>query len=688
MSTDPVRRALPAPARFEMGHALETLERVRRDLVESERRFEPVVASLPERTRASARNLIHYLALRSHDLEAVQRVLAGNGLSSLGRAEAHVLANLDAVLGVLYALLDRAAPLPMDEHRAVGFEEGEGLRRARADALFGPPPEGRSVRIMVTAPAEAASDPALVERLLAGGMDSLRINCAHDAPEAWEAMVANLRRARAALGRPCTVLRDLPGPRVRTGEVEPGPRVVKVRPERDELGRVLRPARVWLTPAESPAAPPGPADAVLPLPAPFVDALAPGGRIRFRDARGSRRRMRVAERADGGAWCALKKTAYVRTGTAMRVRTAAASAEHGRRANVGDLPPVERKIPLAPGDVLLLSRDPAPGRAARPADGGGTAEPARIPVFPPEALAGVLPGAPVWMDDGRIGGVVESADAEGVRVRITQTRAGGGKLGAHKGVNFPGSDLGLPALTADDLRILPFVRAHADLVGYSFARGAADVRRLREELEATSGRRPGIVLKIETTAAFQELPSMLLEAMRFPVAGVMIARGDLAVECGFERLAEVQEEILWMCEAAHVPVIWATQVLESLTHEGMPSRAEVSDAALGERAECVMLNKGPCLAEAVRMLDDILARMRRHQEKKRPLLAHLGVAEYFFAIAPLPNGPTPVEALPAGPPSLDPPSAAPSVDPTPPTSAVVAAPGRRRAPTRASPALP
>ncbi len=65
------------------------------------------------------------------------------------------------------------------------------------------------------------------------------------------------------------------------------------------------------------------------------------------------------------------------------------------------------------------------------------------------------------------------------------------------------------------------------------------------------------------------------------------------MECGYQRLAEVQEEILWICEAAHVPVIWATQVLETLAKKGMPSRSEITDAAMGERAECVMLNKGP-----------------------------------------------------------------------------------------------
>jgi pyruvate kinase len=113
----------------------------------------------------------------------------------------------------------------------------------------------------------------------------------------------------------------------------------------------------------------------------------------------------------------------------------------------------------------------------------------------------------------------------------------------------------------------------------------------------------------------------------------MIARGDLAVECGFERLAEAQEEILWICEAAHIPTIWATQVLENLAKEGIPSRAEITDAAMGHRAECVMLNKGPYVARAVAVLDDILSRMQAHQAKKRAMLRHLRVADVFSASA-------------------------------------------------------
>jgi pyruvate kinase len=161
------------------------------------------------------------------------------------------------------------------------------------------------------------------------------------------------------------------------------------------------------------------------------------------------------------------------------------------------------------------------------------------------------------------------------------------------------------------------------LVGLSFAQEAADVHQLLHTLQERGGKRVGVILKIETMRGFENLPELMLAAMAAPSAGVMIARGDLAVECGYERLAEVQEEILWCSEAAHMPVIWATQVLETLAKSGVPSRAEISDAGMGVRAECVMLNKGPYITEAIRMLDDILRRMAGHQTKKTSLLRAL-----------------------------------------------------------------
>jgi pyruvate kinase len=107
-----------------------------------------------------------------------------------------------------------------------------------------------------------------------------------------------------------------------------------------------------------------------------------------------------------------------------------------------------------------------------------------------------------------------------------------------------------------------------------------DVAELIEELDRLQATETGIILKIENRLAVEALPQILLTAMARPVVAVMVARGDLGVEIGLERMAEIQEEILWICEAAHVPVIWATQVLESLVKRGMPSRAEVTDAAM------------------------------------------------------------------------------------------------------------
>ena len=131
------------------------------------------------------------------------------------------------------------------------------------------------------------------------------------------------------------------------------------------------------------------------------------------------------------------------------------------------------------------------------------------------------------------------------------------------------------------------------------------------------------MLKIERKAAMDRLPDLLLTLLQRPSAALMVARGDLAVEVGFDWLAELQEEILWFGAAAHTPVILATQVLESLAKQGAPTRAEVTDAAWASRAECVMLNKGPFIADALRFLDGLLTRMEVRRERRTPMLRQL-----------------------------------------------------------------
>ena len=173
------------------------------------------LAAVAPSRRASARNLLHYLSVRRHDIRGLQQDLSALGLSSLGVLEPHALASLNAVIGVLEQL-QGAAPGAAPEP-PVDFASGPQRLREHTQALLGAEPQGRFVRIMVTMPSEAATDAQLVHDLLEAGMDVMRINCAHDGPEAWAAMVENLRRAERALGRTCRVDMDLAGPKLRTG---------------------------------------------------------------------------------------------------------------------------------------------------------------------------------------------------------------------------------------------------------------------------------------------------------------------------------------------------------------------------------------------------------------------------------------------------------------------------------------
>jgi pyruvate kinase len=248
----------------------------------------------------------------------------------------------------------------------------------------------------------------------------------------------------------------------------------------------------------------------------------------------------------------------------------------------------------------------------------------------PNVVENLVIGNHIWFDDGKIGGIIEDAFDEYAKVLITKASDKGTKLKKEKGINLPDTQLQLPSLTQEDLSYLPFIVKHADIVGYSFVRNANDVKQLIRALSKLNRMDIGMVLKIENKESFNNLPGLLLTAMKWSNIGVMIARGDLAVELGVERISEVQEQILWVCEAAHVPVIWATQILENLAQKGLASRAEITDASMSVRAECVMLNKGPNIMETIKTLLNILKRMEAHHNKKQGTLRQLSLANEFF----------------------------------------------------------
>lgn len=533
---------------------------------------------------------------------------------------------LNAVLVALHHLAGRKieAQAPSE---CPGFREGRSTLAAHTEALLGPAPEHRAVRIMVTMSAEAADDYSLVRDLVSHGMNCMRINCAHDTPEIWGRMIDHLERARQELGLPCRILMDIAGPKLRTGATEPGPQVVVWHPGRDSFGRVTEPARIWLTSAQPGHPAPAGADAALPVSAQWLDEVKTGERIHFKDARGKRRVLEVVGTGEAGRWAQCSQTAYVTPGTVLLRVDVGNDAR--REAQVGDLPRREQGILLRKGDFLMLTGEPIVGKSASIDSDGRTLSPATISCTLPEVFSTVRAGQKIWFDDGKIGGIVREVEPDTLRIEITEAKPSGNRLGVDKGINLPDTKIELPALTPKDLEDLKFIVRRADLVGMSFVRHERDIVQLQSRLRELGGGHLGIVLKIETRQGFERLPNLMLAAMRQQPVGIMIARGDLAVECGYERLAEVQEEILWICEAAHLPVIWATQVLESLAKKGQASRAEITDAAMGERAECVMLNKGPHIVAAVSALDDILRRMQDHQSKKssrlRPL--HLRATE-------------------------------------------------------------
>jgi pyruvate kinase len=601
------------------------MESLRSEISKTAAAASQVLDGLPPERQASARNLIHYLALRSRDLRAMQDQLSRLGLSSLGRLEPHVLATLDLVLDNLYRLGSQDPPVLNLSDARLNFDSSADLLDRNTDKLLGPQPENRRVHIMVTMPGEAADDYMVVHKLVKNGMNCMRINCSKDSPETWLKMIGHLKNARRALGVECRVLMDLGGPKLRTGPVETREDIIKIRPARASNGQILRPARIWLAEAGGTLSEMDAADANLAVPGTWLEKIRAGDSIRLRDTRGAKRTWRINDVTADGCWAEALKTAYITNGTVLRLH----GANGVHHTTVERIPACETRLEVRENDILILSVTDEPGTPALHDESGIQLNPGRISLPIPEVYRDTRPGDSVHFDDGRISGLVEKTGSDHLQIRITRTHKPVEKLGGDRGINLPDTQLGLPALTDKDLEDLRFATLHADMVGLSFTNCAEDVQALHKHLDTPGLKDLGVVVKIETRRAFINLPSIILEALKFQACGVMIARGDLAVECGFERMAELQEEIMWISESAHVPVIWATQVLENLTRRGYVSRAEVTDAAMGQCAEAVMLNKGPHIVEAVRTLDDILQRMQGHHNKKRSVMRQLELATAF-----------------------------------------------------------
>jgi pyruvate kinase len=585
-----------------------------------EKQYQTEILSVHPVYKKSAQNLIHYLAFRSFEIDLLQDRLREIGLPSLTHIEGHVMESLLSIKTIINHLLGEQK---IEQSTGViTSAKSKKILSKNSKLLFGYKSKKRRARIMVTLPDIAADDPKYARRLLRAGMNSARINCAHDDANAWGKMIEHLNAAKLGLNKGCKVMMDLGGPKLRTGPMIAGPKVIHIKPTRNDLGEVVNPARVWIAPPDIP--PPADLyDAVLPIDENLFLKIKRGSTISFMDSRNKRCKIIVDGKEGAGRWGLCRDSAYITTGTRMEVQRLKKNGQQSQY--VGELMPLEQHLLLKQNDILILKRDPKPGENATHNENGELIKPAFISCTLPDVFEYVKEGEPIFFDDGKIEGLIKEVHPDFLKIKITHAKDLGTKLKADKGINLPDSDLPIGGLTDKDIEDMKFVVSHADAVNFSFVNDPGDVEQLQQCIDELNGD-IGIILKIETKRAFRNLPGIILKAMRNYPVGVMIARGDLAIETGWKNFASIQEEILRICGAAHIPDIWATQVLESMAKKGVPTRAEITDASMAQRAECVMLNKGIYILKAVKLLDRILVKMQRYQKKKETILPKLSEA--------------------------------------------------------------
>jgi pyruvate kinase len=585
-------------------------------------------------------NLLCYLALRMKNIEDLQLRLADDGLSSLGRIETNVLTNIEQVL-------KHFGYSPKSEIYLTKINRKNAQLNIikRSSSLLGRSRKNRTTRIMVTLDQDIAHNPQLLEELLSNGMDIARINLAHGTKKEWKLIIDSIRNAEErmiqrgqSIGRKCRIVMDLSGPKIRIGPMGLASIPLKITVPKDIHGRSIKLVEGFLDSETRYTEKTN----FVGVPASFTIAIARGKemltdlkigeRLSLYDYRGRYRTLLILEKiSHSRVRIGIDKTMYLHDGIILQrekkyvnnstielnnhdnVLHHTNPSEDENKFIIGPIKPQPIKLEVKSGDRLLIYR--------KPIEGGFTSVTStkRIICSMPEVLSKVEVDHRVLIDDGKIGARVKSINDEYVELDITYPSDTTGKIRSDTGLNFPDSQLDISAITSEDIENLNFIVQYATAVGISYAHSPKDIKILYNELIKLGYPDFGVIAKIETRKAIHNLGMILVEGLTIPNFGILIARGDLAVEAGFENLSLIQEDILCLCEAAHVPVILATQILETLAKSGLPTRAEITDAARGQRAECVMLNKGKYIVEAVRTLSLLLQTEEKHNIKKRQI---------------------------------------------------------------------
>ena len=587
---------------------------------------------------SSRDNLFCYLALRKRNIEEIQQRLTEDGLSSLGTLEGYVLSSLEQILKHFGYSANSNTSL-----EKIGLKDSKNLISNRSKSLLGIPRDGRLTSIMVTIDIDLANQPQLLEKLLKNGMDIARINCAFGSVKEWKIIIKAIRDSEKRLsekgeynGR-CRVFMDLAGPKIRIEKICLPVDPIQIHVPKDSFGKSVRLIEGFLDSQAKYTEKmnlPGTSNFIVSISngKEEFDDLEIGERLFFYDSScrfhtmtvlekisQSRIRVGVGDTIYLDEGIALQREKYFKDFQKIECERNQSGFSHitGIRNAIqtGPIRPNTSELEVKAGDrILLINKQTFKDNSVLL----GNAIP-RISCSIPEIFSKIEPGHRIFIDDGKIGARVLSVKNDYLELEILYPSHTPGKIKSNKGLNFPDSNLEISAITPQDIENLKFIVKNAAAVSISFTHSPDEIKTLYEEVQRLGYPNFGIIAKIETRNGVHNLGRILSAGLTLPKFGVLIARGDLAIETGFEKLSLIQEDILCLCEASHIPVILATQILETLAESGLPTRAEITDAARAQRAECVMLHKGKFIIEAIKILSLLLKTEQIHHSKKRQI---------------------------------------------------------------------
>lgn len=565
-------------------------------------------------------NLNQYMLLRKKDQTQLQEKLFSLSLSSLGRSFAHVAASVDSLYDQLSSSLGREqiSPELMAEFHHLSITEAITIASKNSKAIFGGKASSKLshqiTTVMVTLPSNAAENNGhLIHQLAEAGVSVFRINTAHDSIQVWKAMSDVIISINNKLqpSEKIKIFVDLAGPKIRTGKISEVEIPLEIGSNKHEKEIFIYHGDAATKGERTDEVTMEKISAQIAVDGKFFKKLRLNKSIKIVDVNQKKAIISLTHIDETYARGIINKKVFIDKKTKLRC--------DGHAGKVYTILNQKDPIRLFIGDHLTITEKEIEGKSAQ-LDENKNLIPALIGCTVKGIIGTIQAGEKVFIDDGKIGLSVIENQGDAILCRVDISKAGGTLLKEEKGINFPDTNIQITALTEVDSANALAVLDFADSLSLSFCQSSADIRDLQMLLAKNNRTDVGIIAKIETRQAITNTPEIIKQLLTWEKSGVMIARGDLAIEVGFENMAYIQEALLDICDAAHLPVIWATQVLESKMKNNLPSRAEVTDAAMAGRAECVMLNKGAFAIDTIDVLKRILHDMHTVSKKNRQLL--------------------------------------------------------------------